>query len=352
VRLSEYPRTRDSFERRVRRFGEVQVGEEDEVAANDVVDLLRMLRRNDGAELEQAAGPEAITVVQEMDGVIRERLRQSDLYFSLWDEFDKDPDSNRGELIGAIEAAVEGDAEFGVRLQSLEEEYDELVATDGPGPQESDDAGVLVTGHFEDGTAIVGTEGSVLTSSEAADDLGGVLLASQGDMDGETMIGHGADASPLTQGENIGGSTYVYAQFLPDEDLEDSAKRPGTLYDSPVESPASVGAMTTGDIRSMIEPVEMALEGNLEIGERDRKRLQEHLAGVEQELQKGQALDDDRLQEDLVYVRDAAPDLWDMLAWNLRDAGDWLPVTAQSVLAQLAGPSQRHAAADELPSEE
>ncbi|MGE5601718.1 MAG: hypothetical protein ACM30E_01630 [Nitrososphaerales archaeon] len=321
------------------------------MAVNDVVDLLRMLRRDDGAELEQAAGPEAITVVQEMDGVIRERLRQSDMYFSLWDEFDQDPDSNRAELIGAIEAAVEGDAEFGVRLQSLEEEYDELVASDGPGSQESDDAGVLVAGHFEDATAIVGAEGSVITSSEAADDLGGVLMASQGDMDGETMIGHGADASPLTQGETIGGSTYVYEQFLPDEDLEDSAERPGTLYDSPVESAASVAAMTTGDIRSIIQPVEMALQGNLEVGERDRKRLQDRLARVEQELQKGQALNADHLREDLVYVRDAAPDLWEMLVWNLRDVGELLPVTAQSVLGQLAGPSQQRAAEDELRSE-
>lgn len=311
------------------------------MAVNDVVDLLRMLRRGAGAELEQAAGPEAVTVVQEMDGVIRERLRQSDMYFSLWDEFDRDPDTHRAELIGAIEAAVEGDAEFGVRLQSLEEEYDELVATDGPGSQEGDDAGVLVAGHFEDDTAIVGTEGSVLTSSEAADELGGVLLASQGDMDGETMIGQGADASPLTGGETFGGSTYVYDQFLPDEDLEDSAKRPGSLYDSPVESAASVAAMTTGDIRSLLQPVEMALEGNLEIGERDRSRLQEHLRVAEAGLQRGQAMDADRFREDLIYLRDAAPDLWDVLIWNLRDAGEMLPVIAQSVLVELAGPSHR-----------
>ncbi len=314
------------------------------MAVNDVVDLLRMLRRGAGVELEEAAGPEAITLVEEMDGVIRERLRQSDMYFSLWDEFDQDPDSNRAELIGAVEAAIEGDAEFGARLQSLEEAYDELVATDGPGPQEDDDAGVRVAGHFEDGTSIVGTDGSVLTSSQAADDLGGVLLASQGDMDGETMIGQGADASPLTQGETWGGSTYVYDQFLPDEDLEDSAKRPGSLYDSPVESAASVAAMTTGDIRSLIQPVEMALEGNPEIGERDRRRLQERLRRVEQQLQLGQALDPDRFRDDLVYVRDAAPDLWDVLVWNLRDAGEMLPVTAQSVLAALVGPSQQAAA--------
>lgn len=322
------------------------------MAVNDVVDLLCMLRRADGAELEQAAGPEAVTVVQEMDGVIRERLRQGDLYYSLWDEFDKDPDNNRGELIGAIEAAVEGDAEFGVRLQSLEEEYDELVVSDGPGPEESDDAGVLVAGHFEDDTAIVGSEGSVITSSEAAGDSGGVLVASQGDMDGETMIGYGPDASPLTQGESIGGSSYIYERFLSDEDLEDSAGRPGTLYDSPVESEASIAAMTTGDIRSIIEPVEMALDGNLEIGERDRKQLQAHLRGVEEELDKGQALNDVCLREDLVYIRDAAPDLWSMLVWNLRDAGEMLPVTAQSVLAALAGPSQERAAEDQIESGE
>ena len=75
------------------------------MAVNDVVDLLRMLRRGAGEELERAAGPEAITLVEEIEGLVRERMRQSDMYFSLWDEFDTDPDSNRAELIGAIDMA-------------------------------------------------------------------------------------------------------------------------------------------------------------------------------------------------------------------------------------------------------
>ena len=311
------------------------------MAVNDVVDLLRMLRRNGGAELEQAAGPRAIDVVQEMDGVVRESLRRGELYESLWDEFDREPDSNRAELIGAIEAAVEGDPEFGVRLQRLEEEYDGLVASDGPASEEGDDAGVLMAGHFEDSSAVIDTRGSVLTSSEAADDLGGKVVASEGDSDGETMIGHGANASPLTEGEMSSGSAYVYGEFLPDEGLEDSALRPGTLYDSSAENASSVAAMSMGDIRSIVEPVQTAMEGNLEIGERDRKRLQEQLQQVEAELQQGQALDADRFHDALIYIRDAAPDLWDMLSWNLRDAGDMVPVAAQSVLVELARPSQR-----------
>lgn len=310
------------------------------VAVNDVVDLLRMLRRDAGAELEQAAGPEAITLVEELDGLIRDRLRQGDLFSTLWDEFDQDPDSHRAELIGALEAAVEGDAELSVRLQSLEEGYDELVARDGPGIQPGDAARVRVAGHFEDSAGILVPEGSVITSSEAAEDLGGQVVASQGDVDGETMIGQGADASPLTQGETWGGSTYVYERLLADEDLEDSARRPGSLYDSPVESAASVAAMTLDDIRSLIQPVEMALEGSPEIGERDWRRLHAHLQQVEQQLQLAQALDADRLRDDLIYIRDAAPDLWDVLAWNLRDAGDMLPVIAQNVLAALVGQGQ------------
>lgn len=322
------------------------------MAVNDVVDLLRMLRREAGAELERAAGPEAITLVEEIDGVVRERLRQSDMYFTLWEEFDQDPDSNRAEMIGAIEAAVEGDVEFGVRLKVLEEEYDALVLQDGSGAVESDDAGVLVAGHFEGDTAVMGSQGSLLTPGQADDNMGGALLASQGDMDGETMIGQGADASPLLDGEEILGSTYNYEQMLPNEDQEDSGKRPGSLYDSQAESAASVAAMTTGDIRSVIHPVEMALEGNQEVGERDRKRLQERLRLIEQQLQKGQALDADQLRENLVYMRDAAPDLWEVLEWNLRDLGEMLPVTAQSVLVDLAGPAQRRAPTDAAHAEE
>jgi hypothetical protein len=334
------------------RFIEVRGSQEDQVAVNDVVDLLRMLRRENGAELERTAGPEAITLVEEMDGVIRERLRQSDMYFSLWHEFDRDPDGNRAELIGAVEAAVEGDAEFGVRLKVLEEEFDALALNEGSADVESDDAGVFVAGHLETDAAVLGSDGTVLTSGQAAEDLGGVLLASKGDMDGETMIGQGADSSPLVDGEEILGSTYTYEWLLPDEDLEDSAKRPGSLYDSPAEGPSSVGAMSTGDIRSLIQPVEMALEGSPEIGERDRKRLEHHLRQIEAGLQKGRAIDGAGFREDLLYIRDAAPDLWDMLAWNLRDAGEMLPVIAQSILAELIGPSRSRAAADERRSDD
>lgn len=314
------------------------------MAVNDVVDLLRMLRRGGGEELGQAAGPEATTLIEEMDGLIRERMRQSDMYFSLWDEFDADPDSNRAELIGAVEAAVEGDAEFGARLKALEEEYDRLALEEGAGLMEEPDAGVLVTGHLEDSAGLIGEDGSVLTTGQTQDEQGGLLLASQGFREGETMLGQGADASPITDGEEILGSAYVYDQLLPNEDQEDSELRPGSLYDSPVETTQATAALTTGDIRSIIQPVEMALEGNLEIRDRDRQLLEERLGWIEEELGRGQALDGDRLRGDMIYMRDAAPDLWDILVWNLRDAGELLPVTAQSVLAELAGPAQRRAA--------
>ncbi|MCU0510823.1 MAG: hypothetical protein MUC34_21190 [Anaerolineae bacterium] len=316
------------------------------MAVNDVVDLLRMLRRGAGEELERAAGPEAITLVEEIDGLVRERMRQSDMYFSLWDEFDTDPDSNRAELIGAIEAAVEGDAEFGARLKSLEEEYDRLALDEGAGHMEEPDAGVLVTGHLEDGAALIGEDGAALTAGQFEPEQGGRLLSSRGDMDGETMLGQGADAAPITDGEDILGSAYVYEQFLPDEDLEDSAKRPGSLYDSPAETEAATRPLSTGDIRTLIQPVEMALEGNLDIRERDRALLRQRLGWIEEELRRGQALDGERLRGDMIYVRDAAPDLWDILVWNLRDVGELLPVAAQSALSELAGPAQRRATAD------
>ena len=150
------------------------------MAVNDVVDLLRMLRRGAGEELEQSAGPEAITLVEEMDGLIRERLRQSDMYFSLWDEFDTDPDGSRAELIGAIEAAVEGDAEFGARLKSLEEEYDRLALEEGEGRTEEPDAGVFVTGHLEDSAALIGEDGSALTAGQLETEQGGELLVQPG----------------------------------------------------------------------------------------------------------------------------------------------------------------------------
>ena len=316
------------------------------MAVNDIVDLLRMWRRGGGEELERAAGPEALTLVEEINDLIQDRLRENDMYVSLWDEFDADPESNRAELIGALEAAVEGDAEFAARLMALEEDYDRLALAEGEGQMAGPDAGALLGGHLEGDAALIGEAGSALTAGQLRDEFGGEVVASQGDWGGETMLSPERDASPLTGGESLGENTYIIEQALPDEDREDAHLRPGSLYDATEDNSAGAPVLTTGDIRSLIQPVEMALEGELDMRDRDRRLLRERLRWVEKELQRGAALDAERLRGDMLYVRDAAPDLWDVLLWNLRDVGELLPVSAQGILTELAGPTDHRAAAE------
>ena len=58
--------------------------------------------------------------LSELSEALREllaaRMRESDMYTPLWEEFRAEPESNRAEVIGALEAMVEGDAALAERL--------------------------------------------------------------------------------------------------------------------------------------------------------------------------------------------------------------------------------------------
>lgn len=128
------------------------------MAVNDIVDLMILLNRRDGEELEQQAGPEGVGLVEYMRDIVAARMRESDMYISLWDEFVADAPSNRAEVIGALEAMVEGDGAFAERLNGLLEDYNELTLAYGTSwqPPAEEDGQVLVGGLRDDVLAMEG----------------------------------------------------------------------------------------------------------------------------------------------------------------------------------------------------
>ncbi len=122
------------------------------MAVNDIVDLVLLLDRRGGEELEGQAGPEGISLVEELRDLLAARMRESDMYTPLWEEFRAEPESNRAEVIGALEAMVEGDAALAERLEVLLEDFNALALAHGTAwqPPAGEEGQALVGGLRDD----------------------------------------------------------------------------------------------------------------------------------------------------------------------------------------------------------
>jgi len=122
------------------------------MGVNDIVDLVLLLDRRGGEELEDQAGPEGISLVEELRDLLAARMRESDMYTPLWNEFRAEPESNRAEVIGALEAMVEGDAALAERLEALLENFNALALAHGSAwqPPAAEEGQALVGGLQDD----------------------------------------------------------------------------------------------------------------------------------------------------------------------------------------------------------
>lgn len=130
------------------------------MAVNDIIDLILLLDRRGGEELEQQAGPEGVSLAGELRELLAARMRESDMYTPLWEEFRAEPESNRAEVIGAVEAMVEGDAALAERLNELLEDFNELTLAHGTAwqPPAEEEGQALVGGLRDDVLARGGGE--------------------------------------------------------------------------------------------------------------------------------------------------------------------------------------------------
>jgi hypothetical protein len=79
------------------------------MAIDDAVELLAMYIEDDGETMRDRFGPQAVAAASDMAAVIAARFGEDSAYATLWDAFEREPDENSEELIGALEAHIEGD---------------------------------------------------------------------------------------------------------------------------------------------------------------------------------------------------------------------------------------------------
>jgi hypothetical protein len=253
-----------------------------------------------------------------------DRLAQQDalLDMAVAGELDTPVDASLETTAPTAPANAGGDVEEAGRA-ALGAEDKELSQFEGSGRADLIDVN-LDDADLDDSAVDAGREASMLSDDARANLPGGV----QGRV-------------AITEGEDIGGDTYLSDRFVPDEDLADDY-RPGNLYDASPDDPISYeqslrpGVVTVGDVEDALEPVRIALEGNVFPGV-DPKQVDAQLNALRDELLRGQQADTARTSEILVAIRDSAGGVWDMLWWELADLAEDLPPALQAVLKELGG---------------
>lgn len=91
-----------------------------------VVGYLTSYYRDGGAELAEQFGDQAPALAGEMGQMLQEFLNSETPFGSLYDEYQRDPESNEAELIGALEVLDESVPEVTIRLQGYMAAFHEL----------------------------------------------------------------------------------------------------------------------------------------------------------------------------------------------------------------------------------
>jgi hypothetical protein len=192
------------------------------MSESQVTRLMAEFLSDNGISMASRDGPQAATAAQDMVDYVQTRLRHESSYGSLWEAFERAPDETAEEMEGTLEAMVEADGEFAMRLNGFLEEYNLAVA-----PSDVQ--------RMRRAQATAGGEGVVPGSGSTIPQADSTFQAEDEDVEREGMYLYGGDttsrrASPELTGNLAaieGDSDRSDGPLVSDEPQEDGA--PGQM---------------------------------------------------------------------------------------------------------------------------
>ena len=101
------------------------------MGAQEIVEVVGELVPDDGVALEQAHGPQALAVAQQMQATLVPRLEGDPAYAPLWRAFRAAPLQQAPALAGVTQVLLAADAALARRLDALLEEYRQAKGASG-----------------------------------------------------------------------------------------------------------------------------------------------------------------------------------------------------------------------------
>jgi len=101
------------------------------MGAQEIVEVVGGLVTDDGVALEQAHGPQALAVAQQMQAALVPRLEGDPAYAPLWRAFLAAPLQQAPALAGVLQVLLAADAALARRLDALLEGYRQAKGASG-----------------------------------------------------------------------------------------------------------------------------------------------------------------------------------------------------------------------------
>jgi len=230
-----------------------------------VVELLREYLTDEGDSLKQRAGPEAVTVAQDIEALLDNRLRTESAYEPIWTRFLTDPPAGEANLIGALEAQVEADPALAKRLNGFVEEYHRVLASSQTRPNQPQVDKSPVGGGVPD------------TTFTAEDD------STVGE--GTYLYGNIRSSGVATVGPGIEGE---------EPDLD----RPG---------PTAATEPEEHEVRELFERIYASLRDSEDVDPPIEAKIERAVGEIEDEIGKGVTADVDLLERKLLSIKQLSP---------------------------------------------
>lgn len=238
------------------------------------VNILREFAQDEAETLTERYGPEAVSLAQDMQEILRLRFEQEVKLAmrSLWRGFQEAPDDTAEELIGALEAMVEAEPSLGRRLNAFVENFYELTASRG------EESATLASQNL---TATDVTPDTTVTSGEKYN---------------------------KGEGEYLYGNVKAGTQSLDEEVGAVEVREP--------RAPVTIDAET---LPAFFGHLREAVDTHPDLSPEQKSLLLERLQEVETLLPEGATAPATPLSEHLAQIREMSPDIAERLRHGLRN---------------------------------
>jgi hypothetical protein len=286
------------------------------MAIDDAVELLAMYIEDDGETMRDRFGPQAVAAASDMAAVIAARFGEDSAYAALWDAFEREPDENSEELIGALEAHIEGDPSLARVLDAYLREIRGQMSVQEPA-----------------GPAAPRTLTERELAAAGADALDGAVSLDADETEQDRLSYQpGAMDSGVDYDDSVDRGTYIYGEVAAGKDSLGRAAGVERADYAELDARPTELAGLSGTF-GLLEALYVAVDDYPDLDDLQKREVLVELKALEQAIQSPPDGEGIRLADRLEKLRTLAPDIAELVIQTLETID--LPPSIQEAVEEL-----------------
>jgi hypothetical protein len=286
------------------------------MAVEDTVELLALYVEDNGKTMADSYGPEAVAAAEDMVALISARLEDESAYAGLWESFSRAPYAYIEELMGALEAHIEGDPSLARIVGAYLREIRGEIGAPGSGDPMMDE----------------------LPRDEAVTEFRGDALDSAVSLDARETEQDQLSYHPeiMSSGneydDSVDRGTYLYGDLEAGQvTLGQEAGVDTIEFGDPTIRPTELAAESRA--AGVFENLYIAVEDHPAMGREQKREARDVLEALEEALRGPEAADETYVERHLRKLQEMEPDIAEILIEIL--AAIELPESIQKAVEDL-----------------